>query len=168
MDVWVRSEYAGELAVLSAWVAALLPWSVSFVRALSGGLLVVRFPFVEVRYGIGLPLARAVEVVGPLSALRLQQGTASAAGYRLWVPGAAVFVIALALSVADYLRENRLEAGPVDLVRAMGVVFIVGLLVLDGASLLLFDDFPGATVPVGVLLTPILAFTLLVADRPIS
>ncbi len=91
-----------------------------------------------------------------------------AAGYRLWVPGAAVFVIALALSVADYLRENRLEAGPVDLVRAMGVVFIVGLLVLDGASLLLFDDFPGATVPVGVLLTPILAFTLLVADRPIS
>lgn len=147
MDVWVRSEYAGELAVLSAWVAALLPWSVSFVRALSGGLLVVRFPFVEVRYGIGLPLARAVEVVGPLSAFRLQQGTTSAAGYRLWVPGAAVFVIALALSVAYYLRETRLEAGPVDPVRAMGVVLLAGSLVLGGASLLLFDGFPGALSP---------------------
>lgn len=168
MDVWVRSEYAGELAVLSAWVAALLPWSVSFVRALSGGLLVVRFPFVEVRYGIGLPLARAVEVVGPLSAFRLQQGTTSAAGYRLWVPGAAVFVIALALSVAYYLRETRLEAGPVDPVRAMGVVLLAGSLVLGGASLLLFDGFPGVTVPVGVPLTLMLAFTLLVADRPSS
>jgi hypothetical protein len=108
---------------------------------------------------------RAVEVVGPLSAIRLQQGETFGAGYRLWVPGAAVLVIALALSV---LRKNRLEAGPVDLVRAMGVVLTVGLLVLDGASLLLFDDFLGATVPVGVPLTPILAFTLLVADRPIS
>jgi hypothetical protein len=54
----VRSECAGELAVLSAWVAALLPWNVSFLWALSGGLLVVWFPFVEMRYSIGLPLAR--------------------------------------------------------------------------------------------------------------
>jgi hypothetical protein len=165
MDVWVRSEYAGELAVLSAWLAALLPWSVSFVRALGGGLLVVRFPFFEVRYGIGLPLARAVEVVGPVTAARLQQGTAAAAGYRLWIPGAVVVGLALVLSVAYYRREERLETGPVDPVRAMGVLLAGGSAVLGGATLLLFSGFPGVTLPVGVPLTLALAVTLLVADR---
>lgn len=163
--MWVRSEYAGELAVLSAWLAALLPWSVSFVRALGGGLLVVRFPLFEVRYGIGLPLARAVEVSGPVAAARLQQGTASAAGYRLWIPGAVVVGLALALSVVYYRREERLEAGPLDPVRAMGLLLLGGSLVFAGTTFLLASGFPGATLPVGVPLTLALALALLVADR---
>ncbi|PSP45528.1 hypothetical protein BRC69_05510 [Halobacteriales archaeon QH_6_66_25] len=28
--MWVRSEYASELAVLSAWIAVLLPWNVAY------------------------------------------------------------------------------------------------------------------------------------------
>lgn len=165
MDVWVRSEYAGELAVLSAWVTALLPWSVSFVRALGGGVLVVRFPFFEVQYQIGLSIGEAVGIFGPLNAFRLQRGTAAAAGYRLWVAGAVVVGLALALSVAYYLREARLEASPVDPVRAMGGLLLGGSLVLGGATALLFTKFPGFTLPVGVPLTLALAVTLLVADR---
>lgn len=165
MDVWVRSEYAGEFAVLSAWVAALLPWSVSFVRALGGGVLVVRFPFFEIQYQIGLSLGEAVGVFGPLTAFRLQRGTAAAAGYRLWIPGAAVVALALALSVAYYLRETRLEASSVDPVWAMGGLLLGGSLVLGGATVLLFTGYPGLTLPVGVPLTLALAAALLFADR---
>jgi len=166
MDVWVRSEYAGELAVLSAWIAALLPWSVSASRVLSGGLLVVRFPFVEVRYGIGVPFARAVSLTDPLTAAALQRGTTAATGYRVGAAGAVVFAAAAALSAAYYLREERVEAGPVDPVRAMGGLLLVGSLVFGAATVSLFADFPGLTLPVGVPLTLALAVVLLLADRP--
>jgi hypothetical protein len=59
--MWVRSEYANELAVLAAWVSVLVPWNVTRHRrtdelSLLGGLLeadaeskifFLRFPFVE-------------------------------------------------------------------------------------------------------------------------
>jgi hypothetical protein len=166
MDLWVRSEYAGELAVLSAWLAALLPWSVSASRVLSGGLLVVRFPFVEVRYGIGVPFARAVSLTDPLTAAALQRGTASATGYRVSAVGAAVFAAAVVLSAAYYLREDRVEAGPVDPVRAMGGLLFAGSLAFGAATLSLFGGFPGLTLPVGVPLTLALAVVLLLATRP--
>ena len=28
--MWVKSEYAGELAVISAWVSMLVPWNIAF------------------------------------------------------------------------------------------------------------------------------------------
>ena len=44
--MWVRSEYAGEFAVLSAWLCALSPWSVSYVSR--SGLRLFRVHFVYV------------------------------------------------------------------------------------------------------------------------
>lgn len=164
MDVWVRSEYVGEFAVLSAWVAALLPWSVSFVRALGGGLLVVRFPFLEVRYNIGLPIGEAVSLVGPLTAARIETGPA-VAGFRVWQAGALLFALALGLSVVYYLREERVEASPLDPVGTMGVLLGLGSVVLGAATVLLFQGYGGLTLPVGVPLTLALAAALLLADR---
>jgi hypothetical protein len=165
MDVWVRSEYAGELAVLSAWIAALLPWSVSFSRVLAGGLLVVRFAFVEVRYAVGVPFTSAVDLVDPLTGAAVQRGTASATGYRLWSVGAAVLAVALLVSVVYYRHEARLDDGPVDPVRAIGGLLLVGSGVLGAATLSLFSRFPGLTLPVGVPLTLALAVALLLAER---
>jgi hypothetical protein len=166
MDVWVRSEYAGELAVLSAWIAVLLPWSVSLSRVLGGNLLFVRFPLFEVQYRIGLPVGRAVGVVDPLTAARIQAGTTASVGYRAWLPGAVAFLVALLLSAAYYAREERVEAAPVDAVRLMGVLLLAGSLVLGVATLALVDGLPGLTLPVGGPLTLALAVVLLVADRP--
>lgn len=61
--MWVRSEYANELAVLSAWLAVLMPWNVTRHErtdnlSLLGGLLnadaeskitFIRFPFLEIQ-----------------------------------------------------------------------------------------------------------------------
>lgn len=56
--MWVRSEYATELAVLSAWVALLVPWSVSsHEQSVStpltdgeAGVLFFRFPLFELQF----------------------------------------------------------------------------------------------------------------------
>ena len=48
---WVKAEYAGELAVVSAWIAALVPWSLSVQPAGPFGslLFMVRWPLVELQ-----------------------------------------------------------------------------------------------------------------------
>lgn len=43
--VWVRSEYAEELAVVSAWLMTLLPWSFSYGRPGGAQYFAIRFPF---------------------------------------------------------------------------------------------------------------------------
>lgn len=164
MDLWVRSEYAGEFAVLSAWVAALLPWSVSFVRALGGGLLVVRFPLLEVRYNVGLPVGAAVSLVDPLTAARIETGPA-VAGFQAWQVGALAFALALALSLVYYLRERRVDASPLDPVRTIGVLLVGGSVALAAATVLLFRGYGGLTLPVGIPLTLVLGLALLVAER---
>ena len=55
--VWVRSEYAEELAVVSAWLMALLPWSLTYGRPMGGRYVAIRFPLFiyEALQGFGLP-----------------------------------------------------------------------------------------------------------------
>ena len=53
--MWVRSEYANELAVLSAWVAMLVPWAVSTHTHetvggdIENGIFFLRFPLFELQ-----------------------------------------------------------------------------------------------------------------------
>jgi hypothetical protein len=164
--VWVRSEYAGELAVLSAWLAALLPWNLTYSPAVAGGsVLFVRFPFFQVRFAWGVPVARAVAVSDPLSAVEFQAGQSIQLAYQVWAVGAAVLALALLLSVAYYLREERLEAGPVDPVRVMGGLLGVGGVVLAASTYFLVTrGFPGYPVPT-VAVTLVLAGVLLTVDR---
>ncbi|MFB6282260.1 MAG: hypothetical protein ABEH40_09585 [Haloferacaceae archaeon] len=165
--MWVRSEYAGALAVLSAWLGAVVPWEVSLVSDVAGGnALFVRFPFAEVRYAFGLPGGRPTLVLDPIAALSFYRNTAVAVGYRVWVVGAGLVAAALVLSVAYYLREERVEAGPVDPVRLMGALLTGAGLTFAAASYLIATrGFPSLPVPVGVVLLLALGVVLLRVRR---
>lgn len=170
--VWVRSEYAGELAVVFAWLAALLPWNVTYSTLPGlGSALFVRFPFVQVRYAFGLPVAKATAVRSPLGALELQAGRAVAVGYQAWVVGAAVVAVAVLLSVLLYRHEESIEAGfadalGIDVVRVMGGLLGLAAVVLSAATWFIWSrGLPGLPIPVGVVLLYVFGGILLVVQR---
>ena len=53
---WVRSEYAGELAVISAWLSMVLPWNVVYQPAAPISSTVVFFRFSVFELQIRFPL----------------------------------------------------------------------------------------------------------------
>jgi hypothetical protein len=177
--VWVRSEYAGELGVLLTWLSAVVPWNVTYSPlGRGGGVLFLRFPLFQLRYtrGVTLPPELYNDVAltpnllfnDVLSVLALQRDPTTGAVapvFPVWVAGGALFLVAVALSVAYYLREERVEAGPVDPVSLLG-----GLLALSGATFLLANylltrSFPGVPVPLGALLVVGFGGLLLSAER---
>jgi hypothetical protein len=174
--VWVRSEYAGELAVLTTWLSALVPWNV-FVGDVAGGRVVlVRFPLLEVQYAFGVPLARGTSVRDPASAYALQAGQTVASAYAAWLVGALVVLAALAVSVYYYRAEERAEAWSVDPVRLLGGLLAAGGVVFAVASALLTGSvlgvdlgvgggFEGLSVPVGVFFYLAFGAVLLRAER---
>ncbi|MFC7080651.1 DUF7549 family protein [Halorussus caseinilyticus] len=164
--VWVRSEYAGELAVVSAWLSALLPWNVTY-STLSGvgSVLFVRFPFFQVRYVSGISISEGLAVSTPVGAMAYQGGHSIATAYAAWSVGAAVVGAAVVLSVLLYRYEERVEA-TIDAVRVMGALLALAGVVLTAATWLLWTrGFPGLPIPVGVVLLYLFGGTLLVADR---
>lgn len=164
--VWVRSEYAGELAVLSAWLSALIPWNVTYSVDIAGGdILFVRFPFFQIRYAWGVPLAKGVSVMDPLSAMRFQQGQSLEAAYAVWAAGAAVLGVAVLFAVAYYALEERIEASRLDPVLTIGVLLVVAGAVLAYATYRITDVFPGTPIPVGVVFLFVLGAVLLQAER---
>ncbi|USZ68782.1 hypothetical protein NGM10_03360 [Halorussus salilacus] len=165
--VWVRSEYAGELAVVSAWLAALVPWNITY-STLSGlgSVLFVRFPFAQVRFAFGIPLAEGVAVSTPLGARAYQQGHPIAAAYTAWAVGAAVVGAAVLVSVLLYRYEARFERSRFDAVRVIGGLLALAGVVLTAATWLLWTrGFPGLPIPVGVVLLYLLGGVLLGARR---
>ncbi|WP_338738871.1 DUF7549 family protein [Haloplanus salilacus] len=165
--MWVRSEYAGELAVLSTWLSALIPWTVSYTSGIGGGaLLFVRFPLVQIRYSFGVPLARGITVADPLSAAAFQQGQSVAVAYRIWIVGAAVFSLALLVSVVYYRREAWAESWSVDPVRLLGALLLTtGVVLAVATSLLVTRGFPGVPIPVGVGFLLLFGVLLLIVER---
>lgn len=174
--VWVRSEYAGELAVLSTWVTALLPWNI-FLGAVAGGtVLFVRFPFLQIRYAFGVPVVRATTVSTPVSAYLLQSGTSVQIAYALWIVGALVYLVALGISIYYYREQERVEAWSVDPVKLLGGLLVASAGVFVVASVLFPErffglsfgvggGFPGVSLPVGALLQLVLGGVLLRAQR---
>lgn len=165
--VWVRSEHAGALAVVSAWLTALIPWNVTYSSAVSGGsVLFVRFPFFQIRYAFGVPFADAVQIADPLSAVAFQSGQTIQVAYQAWAVGAAVLAVAVAFSVLYYAREDAVESGPIDPVRLMGgLLALAGVVLSVATALLLTRGFPGVPIPLGVVFCFVFAGVLLSADR---
>lgn len=165
--VWVRSEHAGALSVVFAWLSVLLPWNVTYSTGVSGGaVLFVRFPFFQIRYAFGVPFARAVRVMDPLSAVAFQSGQSIQVAYQVWVVGAAVLAAAFLFAVVYYLRDDAVESGPVDPVRLLGGLLGLGGVVLAAATYLLATrGFPGVPLPVGVAFLLVFGGVLLSADR---
>lgn len=177
--VWVKSEYAEELAVLSAWLCAAIPWSISAaIGDINGGTLVeIHFPFVLVRFlfGIEVPAANPL-VLFPWEAIEFYGSAPGPLPFAVWTISAAVMAVAVLLSVVMYLFESRLEALPVDPVRLMGGLLLVSALLVTVASGLLqfgalpvesveTDAFPGVLLPVGVVFQFVFAYMLLRVER---
>lgn len=186
--MWVRSEYANELAVLSAWLAVVVPWSGARHTETEAGLAsevtFLRFPLLELQFrdpavievdgdrqevGIladsypGTELFGNVFVTSPVSSLGFYSGTLWGATL-LWAVAALAIGLAFAFSLALYTREERVAAAlPVSPVRLMGGLLAVGALGAAGASGLhyLARDTVGFPIPAGVLVIAGLAAMLL-------
>ncbi|MEA5386384.1 hypothetical protein VB773_10195 [Haloarculaceae archaeon H-GB2-1] len=154
----------GELAVVSAWLSALLPWSVTVIDR-EFGVLAIRFVFFRIQYLYRLELPNTNPFLWVFAA-PAYEGTA---GLKLaswvWLGGAAVVALALLLSVAYYAAEERVEALPVDPVRLMGGLLGLAALVHTGALVLFWRHQLGLTVPVGLVVMWLLAGSLLRVER---
>jgi len=162
--MWVRSEYAGELAVLSTWLAGLLPWSVTLFS--EGGITAVTIRFLPFRFlyvlGVSLPGERPFLFVWQVPGFVASDGVTLAS--RAWLVGAAAFLLPFGLSVAYYLREEAVEAR-LDPVRALGGLLVLVGLVLAAAFALLWRHQAGLNVPVGVPVLLVLGAVLLRTER---
>ena len=164
---WVKSEYAGELAVLATWLVAIAPWSVSVFGgdAITG--VAFRFLPFRLQYLFGISVPNELSFIWAWESAAIQSGTTAVAGY-LWTAALAVFVPAFAASIVYYLREERFtDALPLDPVRLFGgLLGLAGLGTVVATVLLnLSGGFPGTTIPVGALVAPVLAVLLLTVDR---
>lgn len=164
--MWVRSEYAGELAVLATWINILIPWSVSFTQSGEVSFAVVRFPFFAFQFVYGIEL-RGAEM--PVLPVYLAPGFPAEPGvslaYTAWLVAAVAFGIAVVYSVAYYLREDRIEAGPVDPVSTLGALLLITAGGLSVAFWLLWQHFGGTTLPIGVLFLYLFGVVLMAVDR---
>lgn len=164
--VWVRSEYAGELAVLSAWLSALLPWSFTVTSQGDVALYVIRFPFFAFRFVYGIDLgAAAVPFLPVWVAPGFPSSAAVSRAYWVWLAGAVFVALAVALSLALYLDQERVEAGAVDPVRAMGVLLGFAAVLLTYSFASLWNNYFGLTLPVGALFLWVFAGVLLRVER---
>jgi len=165
--VWVRSEYAGEFAVLAAWVSALIPWSVSFASQGGVSLVVIRFPLLMLQFVLGAQLRGGEQPFLPVwSAPTFPATETVARAYLVWLGGAAVLGVALVLSLVYYAAEEDLETRlPVDPVRLMGGLLLATALVLSAATVMLWQSFLGGSVPVGVVFLYAFGYLLLTVER---
>jgi len=169
--MWIRSEYAGEFAVVFTWVSALLPWSVTvFERALvegGGPVTAVWIRFLPGRFlyvfGLGLPGDSPYRWVWEVPDFVATSGETIAS--YLWLVSAATVLVAVLVSVVYYLDEARVESWRVDPVRLLGnLLFVSGGLLL-GAVAVLFRFQGGVTVPVGGLFQVGFGVVLLRVER---
>lgn len=176
--VWVKSEYAEELAVLLTWLSALVPWSISYgtfavttTRDLT--LVILRFPFVGIRYQLGVQILGGTTVDTPLG---FRQEVVSAGGgsvnqlpgYDLWLAGVAVLAVAVVVSLLLYFEVDAVHELPVDVVRLQGALLTLVSLGLLGASYVLFTTQAALFVPFGVFLQLAFGVILLRVDRETS
>lgn len=168
--MWVKSEYAGEVAVLSTWLCALLPWSVSVFQETFGSAGTVNAVWLRFLPGRFLYVFGAIERSGsPWNWVWEVPGFVASRGETIagyvWVAGTVVFLLALALSIAYYLDEARVESWRLDPVRTLGGLLVASGVLLLVASGLLVSEQAGTTVPVGTVVQLGLGVSLLRAER---
>jgi hypothetical protein len=165
--MWVRSEYAGELAVLSVWLCALLPWSVSWGNRGVSNEYRFHFVYLFFRFLPGFEFGQgAFPRVYVSEAAARAPNESVTLGYRLWLLGAAVFTLVLFLSVVYYRYDEALEErAPVDPARLVGGLLVASATFLTGTVYFLMMGFPGRTLPVGVVFMYVLGGVLLGIER---
>lgn len=162
---WVKSEYAGEFAVLSTWIVALLPWGASFFQIRDLSVIAVRFVFFRVQYVFGETIQGEAPFLWAWQVPAFEGTPELVLTGQLGLAGAVVYVVPLGISVAYYLDEDRVESLPVDPVRLLGgLLGVVGLLLLASGALL-FRYHAGTVVPIAPPFALALSYLLLTADR---
>lgn len=177
---WVRSEYAGEFAVISAWIAMVLPWNVVYHPDAPIDSTVVFFRFsvfeLQLRFPTvfeagdqlvsaanalatlypGIRLFSGVFVTTPGGAISHYASLESASQYMYlgsyaWALGAVTLLCSFAVSVAFYLREEAfVERSPVDPVRLIGGLLAVATGATAAASVLYYLERDLAGVPIPI------------------
>jgi uncharacterized protein (TIGR04206 family) len=163
---WVNSEYANELAVLATWLSALMPWSFSVASLDFGTVVVIRFLFFHIQYVLGVSFGDQEQIL--FTVLELQtfyENAQTILAQQLWLVGAVVFVLALAISIALYLAEDRVSSARADPVRVLGGLLLLAGLLLCGATVLLYQSFIGVAIPLGALFLLVFGVTLLRVER---
>lgn len=162
---WVKSEYAGEFAVLSTWLVTVAPWSVSVFGR--DGLTVVALRFLPFRlqYIFGVQAAGERPFLWAWEVAGFQASPGLTLAGRVGFVALLVAMLPFGLSVYYYLEEERVaELLPLDPVRLFGgLLALVGVLSL-GATWLFVRHFPGTTLPLGAVLAPVLAYLLLTVE----
>lgn len=173
MRVWVRSDYAAELAVLFGWLATLLPWNLTLTRLPGiGSILFVRFPFLEVRYAWGVPLAEGLRANTVVGAWQRQAGQTLVTAYEVWLVGAALLSLTALLGVLMYAGDERDDSVAariderIDTVRLMGAGLLAAGAVFGVATYVLWEhSLPGTPWPVGTVLYLAFGAVLVGAER---
>lgn len=169
--VWVRKEYAGELAVLSVWASALIPWSVSYVAREGISLVVVRFPFFLFQFIFGANLGSLERPFLTVNRAPAFESGAVAQAYEVWLAGAVIFGMAFLLSVVYYATDDRLEARltavhpALDPVRLLGGLLAASGALLLASAVMLVDSFAGLSLPFGALFLLLFGVLLLRVER---
>jgi uncharacterized protein (TIGR04206 family) len=168
--MWVKAEYAGALAVVSTWVCALLPWSVTFVRRdldSGGPVTAVWLRFLPGRFlyvfGIGLADDSPYRWVWDVPDFVATRGETLAS--YVWLAGAVVFALAFVLSLLYYADEKRVESWQVDPVRLLGGTLVATGTVLSLGVTLLWRFQGGVVLPIGTLFQLGLGAVLLRVER---
>jgi len=163
---WVKSEYAGEFAVLATWLVGLAPWSVSLFEVQRVTVVALRFLPFRFQFIFGATLTGERPFLWTWQIGGFQQSASLALAGTIATAALALYLLPLGLSLAYYSAEDRVEAAlPVDPVRVFGVLLgLVGLATL-AASGLFVASFPGVTVPVGPFVALVLSALLLTVDR---
>jgi hypothetical protein len=187
---WVKAEYAGELAVVSALVAALVPWRLSLQPSAPFGsfFFAVHWPLGELQVripstveGDPAPVVEAlrdvypgVDLFGPFyvadvvsAATFYGSANFSRAGLA-WLAGTGFVLVAVGLAVALYRDEAGMASLlPVDHVRLMAVLLGLATVAFALASAYYWvgPDFVGVPVPVGVVVVGALAVALARVER---
>jgi len=162
---WVEKEYAGELAVVFAWLTLFLPWNITYVGGIFGGsVLYVRFPFVQLQYwwGTGSPMLDGASFAHVGTALTAQSGQAVYPGYVLWSLSAVVIATAGIFATVYYLREAQLQTSPVNPVTLIGVLLLTATIGLTFATIYMqYRGLGGIPLPIGLILLAVFSAILL-------
>ena len=162
-----RTKYGGELAVLLTWLCAFLPWSVTAGTMANSSVSVLWIRFLPLRflYIIGADVSgqRPLLPVWDVPGFVETAGETTAAW--LWIAGTVLFLVPLAVSVVYYFDEGRVEGLAVDPVRLQGALLVLVGLVFAAATLVLWQQTPGATLPIGTVFFLIFGAILLRVDR---
>lgn len=187
---WVKAEYAGELSVVATWLSMLLPWSVAWHTKgpLDSNLAFIRFSVFELQLrfpsqitfeGVPLDVARAiaitysgVEIFGNFyatlpPAAALEYDGPLAWGNAVWTIAAVVLLIAFAVSLLMYRREEwTVDRLPYPYPRIAGILLGTATALLTIATVLIWfaSAKVGTPIPIGILVMGALAFVLLRAD----